>query len=81
MKFGQARCRRHRVGAKVTERDLKGNVIWQRQMNGNPHNVQRLPNGHTFITTNTQMVEVDRNGKTVWRHEVPDYNPFLARKR
>src|SRR5262249_36760317 len=34
-------------------------------LNGNPHNVQPLPNGHTFIATNLQFVEVDRNGKDV----------------
>lgn len=51
---------------KVTERDIKGNVIWQKQLNGNPHNIQRLPNGHTFITTNVSLVEVDRTGKDVF---------------
>jgi len=53
-------------GAKVTERDLKGNVLWQRQgLNGSPVNVQRLPNGNTFIATNVNLLEVDRNGKDV----------------
>ena len=50
----------------VTERDLKGNVIWRKNVNGNPHNLQRLPNGHTLIATNVQVVEVDRNGKEVF---------------
>lgn len=50
---------------RVSERDLKGNIIWQLRVNGPPHNVQRLPNGHTFIATSGQMVEVDRQGKEV----------------
>ena len=54
------------TGNKVTERDLKGSVIWTKQLNGNPHNIQRLPNGHIFIATNMQIVEVDRNGKEVF---------------
>jgi HEAT repeat protein len=53
-------------GRKVTERDLKGAVIWTKQLNGNPHNVQRLPNGHILIATNTQVLEVDRTGKEVF---------------
>jgi hypothetical protein len=53
-------------GNRVTERDLKGNLIWQKQCNGNPHNIQRLPNGHTLIATNVQVLIVDRNGKDVF---------------
>jgi HEAT repeat protein len=53
------------TGNRVSERDIKGTVIWTNQMNGNPHNVQRLPNGHTVIATNSQIVEVDRTGKQV----------------
>jgi HEAT repeat protein len=53
-------------GRRVTERDLKGAVIWTKQLNGNPHNVQRLPNGHILIATNVQVLEVDRTGKEVF---------------
>ncbi len=53
-------------GAKVTERDLKGKILWQRAgLNGSPVNVQRLANGHTFIATNVNLLEVDRNGKDI----------------
>jgi hypothetical protein len=34
-------------------------------VNGQPYNVQRLPNGHTLIANNFQIVEVDRAGKDV----------------
>jgi len=57
-------------GNKVTERDLKGNIIWTKQTNGSPHNVQRLPNGHIFIASNVQIFEVDRNGKDVFNLNV-----------
>jgi HEAT repeat protein len=50
----------------VTERDLKGAIIWQKQLNGSPRNVQRLPNGHILIATDFQVVEVDRTGKEVF---------------
>jgi hypothetical protein len=53
-------------GRKVTERDFKGNILWQKEnLNGQPINVQRLANGHTFIATDSQIVEVDRTGKEV----------------
>src|SRR5262249_36082806 len=50
---------------RVSCRDLKGQVIWQKQMNCNPHNLQVLPNGNIFIAGNVQLAEVDRNGKDV----------------
>ena len=52
-------------GNKVTLRDMKGNIVWLKQLNCNPHNVQPLPNGNIFIAGNIQIVEVDRNGKDV----------------
>ena len=54
-------------GNRVTERDLKNNIVWQKRVGSNPTNVQRLPNGNTFIaTTNAGLVEVDRTGKEVY---------------
>jgi HEAT repeat protein len=53
-------------GRKVSERDLKGNIIWQKQLNANPHNVQRLPNGNTIVATNIQILELDRTGKELY---------------
>jgi HEAT repeat protein len=52
--------------SRVSERDLTGKIVWQRQVNGNPHNLQRLPNGHILVATNLQIVEVDRTGKEVF---------------
>lgn len=51
---------------RVSERDLKGNIIWQKQLMDNPTGVQRLPNGNTFITVDSYLVEVDRTGKELY---------------
>jgi HEAT repeat protein len=52
---------------RVTERDLKGNILWQVPIPA-PINVQRLPNGNTFIAcNNNSLVEVNRAGKEVYR--------------
>jgi hypothetical protein len=56
-------------GNRVTERDHKGTVLWQRQVN-TPIACQRLPSGHTFIGTNSRVFVVARDGK-----EVSSYTP------
>jgi HEAT repeat protein len=53
-------------GRKITERDFKGKVVWSQAVNNLPVNVQRLSNGHTFIATQNQLLEVDRNGKEIY---------------
>jgi hypothetical protein len=51
----------------VTERDFTGKVLWEKAgLPGNVVNVQRLPNGNTFIATVAGIVEVDRTGKEVY---------------
>jgi len=57
-------------GNRVTERTTKGEVKWEKQIDG-PLMAQRLPNGNTFIATRTQLVEVDRTGKEVSSHSQP----------
>jgi hypothetical protein len=49
---------------KVTERNLKGDLLWQYRVVG-PLVAQRLANGNTFIATDSQLIEVDRNGTRV----------------
>ncbi|MGH7225586.1 MAG: hypothetical protein ACRELF_20405, partial [Gemmataceae bacterium] len=50
----------------VTERDFQGKIVWQKQAAG-AVNVQRLPNGHTFIASFAGAIaEVDRNGKEIY---------------
>jgi hypothetical protein len=52
-------------GNTVTERDLQGNVIWEKKVD-QPLVAQRLANGNTFIATPVQLIEVDRLGQTVF---------------
>jgi hypothetical protein len=46
-------------------------------VNGNPHNIQRLPNGHTLVATNVQIIELDRTGKEVFN--LPNLNMLTNR--
>jgi HEAT repeat protein len=54
-------------GNRVTERDFKGKILWSKEgLPTPPVTAQRLPNGNTFIATNTHLLEVDRTGKEVY---------------
>ena len=55
-------------GGRVTERDRKGNVLWEKRVQ-EPLAAQRLANGNTFIATRSEILEVDRNGKQVFAHQ------------
>lgn len=51
---------------RVTERDFHGTILWQKDIQ-RPVNIQRLPNGHTFIATHGgPMVELDRTKKEIY---------------
>ena len=65
------------------EFDLEGKSLWRTPGPVAPGLLTEVRNGHFMLAFYTQnaVVELDRNGRTVWRHEVPGYNPFLARKR
>lgn len=65
--------------SRVSERDLKGNIIWQKPIN-QPQAVQRLSNGHVFIAARNQLLELDRNGKEVFSHARPN-NDIMAAHR
>jgi HEAT repeat protein len=66
---------------RVTERDFRGNILWEKKVNGNPCNVQRLANGNTLIGVNAgPVLEVDPAGKEVFTvPEVP--GKLLAARR
>jgi HEAT repeat protein/outer membrane protein assembly factor BamB len=66
---------------RVTERNLKGDILWQKQLNNNfPYNAQRLPNGNTFIACQNVLLEVDRAGKEVLSIQRPNHDVMTARK-
>lgn len=65
---------------RVTERNRKGDIIWQKQTQGSfPLAVQRLRNGHTFIACNNKLMEVDRAGNEVYSINRP-HDVLLARR-
>jgi hypothetical protein len=58
-------------GNRVTERNRKGEVVWERKV-AQPLAAQRLANGNTFIATITEVFEVDKKGKVVFSYTRPD---------
>jgi outer membrane protein assembly factor BamB len=54
----------------VTERNFKGEVVWQYQPQLVPYQVQRLSSGNTLINCRTALLEVDKDGKEVLKHQV-----------
>jgi HEAT repeat protein len=65
---------------RVTERNRKGDIIWQKQTQGSfPIAVQRLRNGHTFIACNNKLMEVDRAGNEVYSINRP-HDVIMARR-
>jgi HEAT repeat protein len=68
-------------GQRVTERNLQGTVLWQKQVPGAwPVGVQRLRNGHTFIICRNRLLEVDRSGREVLSIARPNNDVCMARK-
>lgn len=55
------------AGNRVTERDHKGNVLWEHKIQ-QPVICQRLPNGNTFIAGYRELQEVTPAGKVVFSH-------------
>lgn len=51
---------------RVTERDLKGTILWEKPASA-PFAVQRNSNGNTFIACRNSLLEVDRQGKEVFK--------------
>jgi HEAT repeat protein len=55
---------------RVSERDLKGQILWEKEVPG-PLVAQRLPSGNTFIATDTHLFEIDRDGKQIFGFDTP----------
>jgi hypothetical protein len=68
-------------GQRVTERNRRGEILWQKQLPGTwPLAVQRLRNGHIFITCHNKLVEVDRGGHEVLTIDRPQNDVVMARR-
>ena len=55
-------------GRKITERNQRGEVLWEVPVEAGPLVGQRLPNGNTFIATAIEVFEIDRDRKVVFSH-------------
>lgn len=58
-------------GNRVTERDREGKIKWEHSVIG-PVVAQRLANGHTFIATAQQLLEINGEGRTVFTFLPPN---------
>ncbi len=65
---------------RVTERNLQGEVLWEKKVSGNPIQVERLPSGNTFIVCRNQLLEVTRTGREVFTIARPAGDLYTARK-
>src|SRR5262249_13131553 len=66
--------------SRVTERDLKGKILWEYHVNHNPVACQRLPNGNTFIATLNTVMEVTPQGKQVFHYTTQQNQVTFAQK-
>jgi hypothetical protein len=67
-------------GNRVTERDRDNKVLWQFKTDA-PLMAQRLPNGNTFLATQTQLLEVTPDGKEVFSHGAPGGESIMKAMR
>jgi hypothetical protein len=65
----------------VTERNTNnGEVVWQFQSELPVYGVQRLPDGNTFMNCRNAVIEVDKDGKEVFRYNNTNGLSFAAAK-
>jgi hypothetical protein len=53
---------------RVSERNFKGEVLWEKKLSEPPIHAERLPDGRTFIATRKRLLEVDRSGAEIVRY-------------
>jgi HEAT repeat protein len=53
---------------RISERDLKGKILWQVETTGLPVACQPLPDGHTLIATQTGLIEINAEHEEVYNH-------------
>jgi HEAT repeat protein len=66
---------------RVTEYNQRGEVMWQKQVNGNPMNVQRLSNGNTVIVMGNGIIEMNREGKEIFKYDRNNFYDIVAGTR
>lgn len=64
---------------RVVERHRSGAVLWEQAI-GSPIVAQRLPDGHTFIASQTELREVDREGTVLFTYARTGWEFYRARR-
>jgi hypothetical protein len=67
-------------GNRITERNLKNEVLWSKTVPNVPMQAQRLANGNTFIVCRNQVLEVRRDGSEVYTISRPNNDVLTAQK-
>jgi hypothetical protein len=57
-------------GMRVTERDRRGKIVWEKRLGASAISCQRLANGNTFLASLNELLEVTRQGKTVYSYRI-----------
>jgi HEAT repeat protein len=65
---------------RVSERNFKGEILWQKDTGNFPIGARRLPDGHTFIVCRNKISELDRSGREVVAINRPVNDVLTARK-
>jgi outer membrane protein assembly factor BamB len=68
-------------GRAISERDLKGNVLWQKTFDFEPTGCQRLPNGNTFVPNFGTVRELSPDGKELYSFKLPGGSNAIKRHR
>jgi hypothetical protein len=63
-------------GNKVTERNKKGVIIWEKKIDG-PLAVQKLEDGSIFIASKSNVIFVDQKGKEISEFTPPNNEPIM----
>jgi hypothetical protein len=69
-----------RNNQKISERDFKGNVKWEKSVPGTVLSVQRLSNGNTFVVLPNGLYEYDHDGKQVFGMQRNNFDIFRGKK-
>src|SRR5262249_54928545 len=67
-------------GNRVTERNLKNEILWERRLNNSAVSCQRLPSGNTFMACRSEIIEVNPSGKDVFTFRRPNGDIMAAQK-
>src|SRR5262245_25785240 len=67
-------------GMRVTERNLKGDITWEKKLDFYPMQVERLRNGDTFIVGQNKIVQINRGGREVLKIDRNQHDVRTARR-